>query len=356
MNIRNYILATIFISMLLASCQKIDPVNGTTESIEFKIDVADVKVVKTKTTLLETLPTDENSPAFGVLGYCVPNIVGTDKPNYSGASAKWEDKQHNSYPDVFYNTSVKYKDGAWKYEDIELWRTNTANNSNPASYTYSFFAYYPQGNGWSVDTGSKALGAPTFSFTMPFSSNDVNTKLDDSAIPDAMIATTYDHIRADGAVPLTFSHILAGINIKAVNYDSRDITITSVTLTGTFNKKVTINFKDGSMSYNGTYKGTFTFNNGNHSLGKDASINLNGGKTILLLSNSGLGSSVSLNIKYEVNGVSETQEHSISLDKLKPVSGSNYALTLNFVNGTITLSFESEQEWEDGGDSNSTIK
>lgn len=368
-----YTAVILIATSVLFSCQKEDMiVDIVTDPIEFKTSVAHIESVVTKSTLVENnLP---DGASFGVLGYCVPFSLGTTPPTPDpvGAVGLWDVKRYNSYPDIFYKQKVTYQGGMCSYDYSGTlayadntdgprgWETITENNSNRAKYTYTFFAYYPYDNGWTVNTNNNTLDAPNFTFTMPFNQNNINANLYDSDIPDAMVASIKDRIRADGAIPLQFTHILTGVNLKFVNYDSRKITITSATLSGTFYKEVNVDFKTDTYNVleTSTYNGSFIFNNGDHEIPSNASINLNNSKTVLLIPSNGIGSNVKLNIIYRIDGISGTSSHSIALTSsiFAPQPGFNYTLTLSFVSGAITLSIDSEIQWEDGGDSTSTIK
>lgn len=357
-----YIIISALIIISSGSCQKENIYEQVPDAIRFTAGVSDLKEVETRSTLVtgSTLPDDSN---FGVLGYCVPYIVGTTTLNYPGASADWNSKMTNSHPDIFYKKIVTYKGGECTYDTPEGWVTPPSENtSDPAKYTYTFFAYYPA-TAWTVDTGSSALGAPKFSYEIPITSTNTSTSINDSNITDVMVASTYNHLRSNGHVPLNFSHLTTGLNVKVVNYDTRSIQIRSITLKGTYHKKVTIDFATGALSYSGTYKGTFTLNNSTTTVQAGASVNVDNGETALLLSNAGLGSDVVMTVTYRA-GSSNTNKTwtsgtSLYSANFKPNPGTNYTLTLNFVNGAITLSTEAEEQWENGDDekgNNSTIK
>lgn len=366
-----YTAVILIATSVLFSCQKEDMiVDIVADPIEFKTSVAHIESVGTKSTLVENnLP---DGASFGVFGYCVPYNPITGIKDYSGAVALWDSKGKDCKPDIFYNQKVSYQDGICSYDYSGTfaladntdgprgWETNTASNSNPAKYTYTFYAYYPYDKVWTVNTSNDAFDAPNFTFTMPFDSKEIEANLEDSDIPDAMVASIKDRIRADGAIPLQFTHILTGVNLKFVNYDSRKITITSATLSGTFYKEVNVDFKTDTYNVleTSTYNGSFIFNNGDHEIPSNASINLNNSKTVLLIPSNGIGSNVKLNIIYRIDGISGTSSHSIALTSsiFDPQPGFNYTLTLSFVSGAITLSIDSEKQWEDGGDSTSTIK
>lgn len=356
-----YIIISALIIIFFGSCQKESIYEQVPDAIRFTAGVSDLKEVETKSDLVtgSTLPDGSN---FGVLGYCVPYMVGTTTPNYAGASGDWNAKMANSYPDIFYKKEVNYSDGECTYDTPEGWVTTANANSDPAKYTYTFFAYYPS-TAWTVDTGSTALGAPKFSYTIPITSNNTGNTISDSNITDVMVASVFNHLRSNGHVPLNFSHVTTGLNVKVVNYDTRTIQIRSITLKGTYHKKVTIDFATGALSYSGTYKGTFTLNNGTSRVNPGASVNVDNGETALLLSNAGIGSDVQMTVTYRVGGstTDKTWNSGTSLTSanFKPNPGTNYTLTLNFVNGAITLSTEAEEQWENGDDdkgNNSTIK
>ena len=182
-----------------------------------------------------------------------------------------------------------------------------------------------------------------------------------------MVAATYDRTCFDGAVPLNFNHVLTGINVRAQNAKSSgNIYITSVTLKGTFNKTVTIDFDDDPPTVSGNYKGTFTFysNTSGQTLSRGSTINIGNGKTILLLPHYeyGLGvaenNDVTLIVSYKTSTSywAQTYTREISLKGFRPVAGINYTLNLVFASSAIQLSVTPGENWEDGGDSNSTIK
>ena len=355
-----HIITLVLSILFFASCQKESVYESFADAIEFTAGVSDINGVETRTTLVAgtSLP---NASSFGVLGYFVPYVVGSTTLNYPGASGSWENKKHNCHPDIFYKTNVTYNNGACTYANPEGWVTTSSNDSNPADYTYTFFAYYPF-DVWSVDTAESAKGAPKFSYTFPFTSTNTSTLLNDNQIQDVMVASVTNHVRANGAVPLNFTHLLTGLNIKLVNYDNKNqIQVTSVTLSGTFHKKMTVDFDSGAIAYSDTYKGKYTLNEGRTRVEPGASVFLNNGKTVLLISNSGLGSDVVLTVGYSIAGESKvwTSSNSLYSSKFKPTAGTNYTLTLNFVEDMVTLSIESEQQWENGDDdigNNSTIK
>lgn len=372
-----YLFAGIVTLFAFFSCQKEELQGNSSDSIRFNVKVAEIKNAATRSTLHtgNTL----TSGSFGVLGYCVPHVPGTQSTeDLIGASKTWDEKKDNSHPDVLYKQKVDISNGSTTYEykhpesgtvigGAAPWVTTYANGSDPATYTYSFFAYYPFEDGvWTVVTPQSQLGTPQFAFSMPFNSTNTNTSLADANIKDVMVAATYDRTCFDGAVPLNFNHVLTGINVRAQNAKSSgNIYITSVTLKGTFNKTVTIDFDDDPPTVSGNYRGTFTFysNTSGQRLSRGSTINIGNGKTILLLPHYeyGLGvdenNDVTLIVSYKTSSYStRTQKKEISLKGFRPVAGINYTLNLVFASSAIQLSVTPGENWEDGGDSNSTIK
>ena len=373
-----YLFAGIVTLFAFFSCQKEELQGNSSDSIRFNVKVAEIKNAATRSTLHtgNTL----TSGSFGVLGYCVPHVPGTDTEDLIGASKTWDEKKDNSHPDVLYKQKVDISNGSTTYEykhpegtvigGAAPWVTTYANGSDPATYTYSFFAYYPFEDGvWNVETPQSQLGTPQFAFSMPFDSKkNINTSLADANIKDVMVAATYDRTCFDGAVPLNFNHVLTGINVRAQNAKSSNIYITSVTLKGTFNKTVTIDFDDDPPTVSGNYKGTFTFypntSGQTLTLSNGSTINFGNGKTILLLPHYeyGLGvdenNDVTLSVSYKTRNsiFATTYNKDISLKGFRPVAGTNYTLNLLFASSAIQLSVTPGENWEDGGDSSSTIK
>lgn len=370
-----YLFAGIVTLFAFFSCQKEELQGNSSDSIRFNVKVAEIKNAATRSTLHtgNTL----TSGSFGVLGYCVPHVPGTQSTeDLIGASKTWDEKKDNSHPDVLYKQKVDISNGSTTYEykhpesgtvigGAAPWVTTYANGSDPATYTYSFFAYYPFEDGvWTVVTPQSQSGTPQFAFSMPFNSTNTNTSLADANIKDVMVAATYDRTCFDGAVPLNFNHVLTGINVRAQNANtSGTIYITSVTLKGTFNKTVTIDFDDDPPTVSGNYRGTFTFysNTSGQTLSNGSTINIGNGKTILLLPHNKFGlasenSDVSLSVGYKTSRNGTIRNKTISLSGFMPVAGINYTLNLVFARSAIQLSVTPGENWEDGGDSNSTIK
>lgn len=324
-------------------------------TIEFQVSSTSLSVVETRSTLLNGSALDEKE-SFGVLGYCVP--YDNNKLSYAAASAPWDDKKRNSAPDVFAPDksgvipNVYCVDGVWQYSGYEQWITNSEGGLYlPSKYTYSFFAYYPYDNGgWTVSNVSSGdRGAPKFTYKVPFEKGSDGYIVDDN-IKDVMLAARYNHLRADGPVPLNFNHLLTAIKIKLHNYDETSVSIQKITLSGSFYQTVLFDFLDGSATYSSTlYPGEFNFG-GYSALGQNEETTLE--KAILLLPNASrsLGSNVKLNVYYNGNTTPVTFPKDGS-NLLNASAGTIYTITLSFVDNTLMLFTQSDNKWENGDDS-----
>jgi hypothetical protein len=303
-----------------------------------------------------------NNSSFGVLGYCIPYIVGTIEPDAAGGNAEWSKKIYNSYPDVFNQVAVTISaDGdSCSYSNSKKWY-DSEGVVDASQHQYTFFAYYPK-NSWSVgNIGNGNKGAPTFTYTIPDGA-------DDSEILDVMLATRYNHKRADGAVMFNFSHMLSGFGVKVSNYNQNsEIIIKSLTLTGTFNHRLTIDFaKTGNDMYEvrDASAETYTFVS---TTDTDITLNPNdvvdniGGKHILLLpdiKNSSLGNGMKLVVDYVFND--EPKTANIEVKDFNALPGVDYTFSLLFAGDTFILEIVASngELWDNGDDetgNNSTI-
>lgn len=359
--------------LLILSCQKEEIQGGESATVDFSVRVPGVKV-ETRSTLID-YDADTFDYPFGVYGYCVPyKVLDNSTLDHQNAVGEWNSKRFYTGPDVFDGfMSVNYIGGkcTYTYQGAENSKSWVTEGSSASRYTYTFFSYYPHiasSPVWSSSVQNlKSFNTPTFTFTMPISNQ--NGVVNDSAIPDAMVAETYDHLRSDGAVPLKFRHILTAVNVEIVNYDNRDINLTSLQLDGTgFYKTLIVDFsgQDKVDSPATTYDGSFSLLNQNagDNLVKSGQSKLM--RTILVLTNPAnnqIASSLKLLGNYTIgaaqsdgtiaNGLAGGIE--IPINSLKTKAGYIYTLTLDFVNGAFTLSLGSEEMWNNGGDSTSTI-
>ena len=313
--------------------------------------------------------------SFGVFGYCLAQTSPSDQTlNTASGNQVWDYKKQLCRPEVFYNQQVTYNQGVCTYTPPEQWYA-------PTDYNYSFFAYYPYGNTFqgntffTTSTTATTLGAPKVEFSIPFDSTDETTPLDDSKVPDAMVAQSIDVTRNTGQVQLNFLHILTGLNFQVNNYNvdengnpGNPVTIHSLKLRGKFYKSVQINFDQGYDFPDETFHGTYTILDDSD---KDVTVNglesvsKIGDKTLLLVSNlnktstdDGYLGQLSLDIVYSF-GDSQRRSRSFPRpENFLPSGGTIYTAQLNFIGDSFVLNFivDNNQQWEDGGDSDITFE
>lgn len=311
----------------------------------------------------------EEGSSFGVLGYCLAQTAPDNTTlNPASGSQTWNNKKQLCYPEVFYKEKVTYSGGSCSYEPLEKWY-------EPTNYNYSFFAYYPYEGAFTVTTRAEELGAPKVKFSIPFSGTDENKPLDDTLVPDAMVAQEIDVVRKTGQVQLNFLHILTGLNFQVNNYNAKEngdpgetVTIHSLKLYGTFYKSIEINFDSGYNFPNETFSGTYTIvpDGSNIEVPGLTSVSEIGNKTILMVSNlsqttgtSAYLGNLKLEIKYSFGTsiLNKTQTFTRP-DNFLPAGGTIYTAQLNFIGNSFVLNFvvDNNQQWEDGGDSDITFE
>lgn len=224
---------------------------------------------------------------FGVLGYCLSqNVTETQSIDYASGGNVWNQKKRLCRPRVFYKTPVTYSNGYCSYASPKRWYYDGPANEQLSDaqsgdqlvgtddYYYSFFAYYPFEGCWTVDQPAKEedMGAPKFTFTMPFSNTGIDQELDVNLVPDAMLSVLYNRKRGASKVGFYFSHFLTGLGFQVNNYsqtngdgatgkDGKNLTIYSIKLQGTFYSKATVDLTESSYQviypkgakYQGTY-------------------------------------------------------------------------------------------------------
>lgn len=383
-----YILCTVVAFTVLPSCYK-DIVDGdTAREIQFSVPQMNVETRST------TKDFFEKGDAFGVFGYCVPYTVGTTNPNYSGGSSIWALKKKLCPPDVFYKQKVVVGENACTYDrngldsnNPKYWYRNgydTNNSSNSAitntkGYKYSFIAYYPYDNGFSIETPTdkNSAGAPILTFTMPQEGNTNDTKLSHKETPDAMLSVLYNRTQEDGNLSFNFSHVLTALGFEVNNFSEYNLIIHSIKLRGSFYKQVKIDFTGDNVSFSfpeSRYTGTYTIFDGTELTDgglklpapKDGEIVtsspspigpiLDGGKRndfIMLISGAetSFGENVEVIIDYTFNE-GRKQAMLIRPGTFTPQPGVKYTAQLNFVGDAFVLQFvvDNSESWENGAD------
>lgn len=366
--------------LLCSACQQEEwpqPDAASSDVIRFAAPAVTVEK-STRSTFYDTFPA---GGTFGVIGYCVPYLRGSDTDrDWTSGSAVWGYKRGNAFPDVFYKQAVTYDGAACTYNydnnGPRKWYNTTDNPEAiaPDDYRYTFFAYYPQDH-FTVESPASVneRGVPKLTFTMPFSADgDVDDELDDTQTPDAMIAVVYNHLRTTGNVGFNFSHIMTGLGFAVNNYnyggDDETVTVRKVTLSGNFTRSITVDFskntnEDEFYAYSGTYSGTYVIYNDAQGLAvaPNSSVSPIGNKHLLLLSNATDGTYFGTDVAVHVEYIYKGKEKTATAERptgFQPRLGVRYTAQLNFVGETFALNFIAENNdfWEDGGDSDISIQ
>lgn len=382
MNLLKYTLS-LLPALLLAACSDGDPIDEG-EPIEFAVPAVTVgqPLVDSRAQMLDALPEGE---VFGVTAYCVPanpmttgegeTEISSFELNFAGGSATWEDKRESAIADVMYMQPVKfdgakciYRDAADTYYEPARWYTTTTAGGAPTNeFRYTFIAYHPFEGGYFTFPDKNHIGVPVVKFTMPFESSDIKAMLDPTIVRDAMVAREPNRMRANGAVPLTFNHLLSGLRFQINNYNTSDeVTIHSITLSGNFYREASIDYSTDPATLTvdpaATYAGTFNMLPGGEMTVPANSAMIAGksdmqpqGTVALLLpeldeakSDNCLGIGKTLTIKYSFQD--ETQVEASIVDFTigrRPVQGSLYTVNLSFIGRQLTVAFDSDTElWD----------
>lgn len=304
----------------------------------------------------------------GVLGYCLTE----DK---AGATTSWSGKSQACIPfmpDMTAQPSVlegvkltKQSGGDWTYSPLNKWY------ENDEDYLYSFFAYSPCDPTYftistinkSNDTPPIYRGAPIATFRLPYEQTDEHDPLDRSLLRDAMLSNNVDHQSNEGNVSFQFYHITGGLRFAVNNFDdTKSVTITSLTLSGTFNKEISIKAQtDYSVEH--SYSGTFTVADKSMTV---APRELNryfteGGEegakkvTLLLIPNldtDGISTTMGapgytpkVNVTYQMGDNSSPVTRSLDLPSMYYTIGVIHNISLDFLGNSLTLT-ATPHEWD----------
>lgn len=304
----------------------------------------------------------------GVLGYCLTE-------DRAGATTSWSGKSQACIPfmpDMTAQPSVlegvkltKQSGGDWTYSPLNKWY------ENDEDYLYSFFAYSPCDPTYftistinkSNDTPPIYRGAPIATFRLPYEQTDEHDPLDRSLLRDAMLSNNVDHQSNEGNVSFQFYHITGGLRFAVNNFDdTKSVTITSLTLSGTFNKEISIKAQtDYSVEY--SYSGTFTVADKSMTV---APRELNryfteGGEegakkvTLLLIPNldtDGISTTMGapgytpkVNVTYQMGDNSSPVTRSLDLPSMYYTIGVIHNISLDFLGNSLTLT-ATPHEWD----------
>ena len=379
------IIATLLSAMLAvtSSCGD-EPAAGGNDAeanISFGRPTIGVATASRSTMVSDLLP---SGSAFDVYGYCVPYTVGTTSvttdPDYAGASSGWPTKSEFVHPDVFSATKVTVRDNGCSYTDHNgkrPWYTagsaGVPQTSPTDRYLYSFFGLYPSGSFTNLKTGTAPAdrGYPRFSFDMPFNGGTATTARDHNAIHDAMYASRIDLRRSDGLVNLNFEHLLSAFSFRFNNYNTSDLTVTALTLSGQFFRTVSLTFETATPVLSTTpltsssYSGSFSFLDSPLTVVNGSGAEVKTPSPLFLLPDysatidgiaNSLGSGLKLSVTYSfAGGSSKTSETEFKPASL-PEGGNHYVANLNFVGDRFVLIFQDATDrWENGSDNDIII-
>lgn len=346
---------------------------------------------------------------FGVLGYCIPLKLShsgsfTDADYEAvGGSSTWEVKKNFLTPDVIYKGQLTVEDNGCYYSapaggtaTPAIWYTSSSpkvagTNVNTSAFKYTFVAYYPYDGRFTVSPeGEHGIGAPKLTYTVIYghATDDPHGNGIGSATnrierhpditQDAMYAFTRDHVRASGAVDLTFHHIFCGLSVQLNNFSEESpVTVNSVTISGAFYRSATIDFSQPDPTTtvsDDKYWGTFQFlgatgDGANRTpvpveIPKQSSIiagataDAPDGTVVFLLPNQNdgekqfIGTNKVITVDFDYNGNHYTKTiDGFSLGRI-PQSGVVYKLNINFLGDHIVLMLTADEieYWEPGSD------
>ena len=401
---------------LLSGCASDDSPEPVDDIIEFDVPsvVLGAPEELSRAQRLDVLPANE---VFGVSGYWVPLTGGEDPTlDYNAAGGYWTAKNKNSIADVMWNQPIKFDGTKCVYRDAEdtyyhpahWYSTAGDTHADPADFRYTFIAWHPWDGNYFTPADKGAVGVPQIGFTMPFEPGD-NGELDPTKVKDAMVALTVDRLRnVDniGTVPLRFRHILCGLRFQINNFNtSHEVTIHSLTLSGSFYRSATISFVGNTpvvvvkgdeiinvgdegeggedpgiddtpgIDESDMYSGTFRFLSENVTVnsnsaiiagadpGKESALD---GVAVLLLPHfegetdrSYLGRNKKIYIKYTFEGREGEKTIDFTLNR-RPVAGTLYTVNLNFVGDQLMVTFTDDANhswsWDEVETGNNTIK
>lgn len=320
---------------------------------------------------------DDNQPiggefpagaTVGVLGYCLTE-------DGAGATTPWSGKSQACIPfmpDMIDKPSVltgikltKQLGGDWTYSPLKQWY------ENDRDYLYSFFAYSPcDPTYFTISTINKSndnppiyRGAPIATFGLPYDQGEESQPLDRGLLRDAMLSNNVDHQSNEGNVGFKFYHITGGLRFAVNNFDdTKSVTITSLTLSGTFNKEISIKAQT-DYAVDNSYSGTFTIADASMTV---APRELNryfteGGiadakkVTLLLIPNldtDGIsttmgapGHTPKVNVTYQMGDNSNSVTQSFDLPSMYYTIGVIHNISLNFLGNSLTLT-ATPHEWD----------
>ena len=379
--------------LILIACQREEaeaPVPGySTEAIAFTSPYMTTRSTEMRYGSFET------GDEVGVLGYC-----WAENGDIDVSSSQWDTKKVFAMPDMFYNEWLTYtEEGLWKYdgyrqrqgdryvdmEGICPWYEN-------ADYTYAFFAYYPYAgldrsnrgtilaeDGTSMGTielsGEEDRSDPTITYTMPYDGLAEDASRDWRLVPDFMLAYKVNHRKSDGPVDLKFRHLLCALEFEINNFNPKPVSITQLAFSGkNFYKSVSVTGQENGYHIGEErYSGNFNIISNAIEIG-GAEVNAEGEVTApktmrleadkagsiidLLFITDELGKitdadgSCSILITANMEGEQIGDNRHMPIDsEMSFRAGVRSIFSINIVGNDFILQIRSDDNWEDGGDS-----
>lgn len=379
--------------LVLGACQREEagaPVPGySTEAIAFTSPYMTTRSTEMRYGSFET------GDKVGVLGYC-----WAENGDIDVSSSQWDTKKVFAMPDMFYNEQLTYtEEGLWKYDGYRQrqgdryvdmkgicpWYEN-------ADYTYAFFAYYPYAgldrsnrgtilaeDGTSMGTielsGEEDRSDPTITYTMPYDGLAEDASRDWRLVPDFMLAYKVNHRKSDGPVDLKFRHLLCALEFEINNFNPKPVSITQLAFSGkNFYKSVSVTGQENGYHIGEErYSGNFNIISNAIEIG-GAEVNAEGEVTApktmrleadkagsiidLLFITDELGKitdadgSCSILITANMEGEQIGDNRHMPIDsEMSFRAGVRSIFSINIVGNDFILQIRSDDNWEDGGDS-----
>ena len=373
--------------------------------------------------MLQTLPENER---FGVIAYCIPlTLRGTDAKNtnhvdYLGGESDWVVKKSTIHPGLirsngdvdmlmqpimYDGTKCVYSDGTTSgfSHPVHWLEKSEVGAADPSDMSYTFIAYHPYSADWgkfelmdgntAYDASNSAnaynvKGAPRLRYTSPYQRDaanvhDMTRELDPELAKDAMVAVTYNRVRAAGAIPLKFDHIQSGIRFQINNMSAdKELKISNLSISGTFYDSAIWDFSEAdpriTVNSENVYSGYFPFVKAaspmtvprNRAMVPGTDADHEWGTTVLLLPDLDfdatnveekdhcyLGRNKVIHVTYAFDGdADKSVDIPFTLGRV-PEMGKLYTLNLNFIGNQILLMFTADatEYWQSGCNSDIII-
>ena len=335
---------------------------------------------------------------FTVWGYCIPRDVNGNLSKRQG-TATWEQKSEffTAGPDVLNGFKVTVDGNITSYNKDN--QNGGASNPLPwyqgadhpqaDDYNYGFIAASTTAGSFSMGYNAAAEHAhPYLTFTLPHTSNSIDTELDPAQQPDALIGTKFDQFN-NSKVKLSFQHIMTGLRFRfhnqctATEDDRKDLVIHRVTFAGEFYRTARFDFDKETLNgtvTGDTYSATFVLLNTDQTIaaGSSSLMRHDGdpdGRSVklLLLPNPhatldpsdhevddwALGRNKQITIEYSISGGEHKVFQTAKDFRLSYIPDPNTLHTANFhfVGDDFVVSFvpDNESMWENGSSSDLVI-